>query len=97
MRIVRKYKSRKLYDTATQQYITAEDLVRVAAVEDVKVVEEGTGRDLTAYALALGIAQSVKSIPSEELVEGLRKLAKELHPPAPMLVGRANGSARTAR
>ena len=56
VRLVRKYGNRRLYDTRTSRYVTLGDLAVVFATdEDVKVVDAGTGEDLTKRVLAQAI------------------------------------------
>jgi polyhydroxyalkanoate synthesis repressor PhaR len=52
-RIIKRYGNRKLYDTAESRYVTLEEIARfVRAGEEVKVLENETGEDLTAVAFA---------------------------------------------
>jgi polyhydroxyalkanoate synthesis repressor PhaR len=52
-RIVKRYGNRKLYDTSESRYVTLEEIARyVRAGEDVTVIENETGEDLTALAFA---------------------------------------------
>jgi polyhydroxyalkanoate synthesis repressor PhaR len=52
-RIIKRYGNRKLYDTTESRYVTLEEIARyVRAGEDVTVIENETGEDLTALAFA---------------------------------------------
>src|SRR5713101_5553132 len=53
MRLVKRYGNRKLYDTSESRYVTLEEIGRwVKAGEDVKILENDTGEDLTAVTFA---------------------------------------------
>ena len=52
-RLVKRYGNRKLYDTSESRYVTLEEIGRwVKAGEDVKILENDTGEDLTAVTFA---------------------------------------------
>ncbi len=52
-RLVKRYSNRKLYDTSDSRYVTLDEIARwVKAGEDVKIVENDTGEDLTAVTFA---------------------------------------------
>src|SRR3990172_9452050 len=52
-RLVKRYGNRKLYDTSESRYVTLEEIGRwVKAGEDVKILENETGEDLTAVTFA---------------------------------------------
>jgi len=56
LRLIRKYGNRRLYDTRTSRYVTLGDLVDVfASDEEVKVLDAGSGEDLTKRVLAQAI------------------------------------------
>ncbi len=60
-RVIKRYGNRKLYDTETSRYVTLDgvaDLVR--AGEDVRVVDNDTGEDLTAVTFAQIIFEQQK-------------------------------------
>ncbi len=97
MRIVRRYKNRKMYDTATNRYITLPELLKVAAIEDVKVVEGPDEKDRTAYSLALAIVLEAKANPTEGLLADLVRLVRDRRPPLVTAAAPTNGSAHTAR
>lgn len=52
-RLVKRYGNRKLYDTSASRYVTLDQIGQwVKAGEDVKIVENDTGEDLTAVTFA---------------------------------------------
>ena len=52
-RLVKRYGNRKLYDTSESRYVTLDEIGRwVKAGEDVKILENETGEDLTAVTFA---------------------------------------------
>jgi len=52
-RLVKRYGNRKLYDTSESRYVTLDEIGRwVKAGEDVKILENDTGDDLTAVTFA---------------------------------------------
>jgi polyhydroxyalkanoate synthesis repressor PhaR len=52
-RLVKRYGNRKLYDTSESRYVTLEEIARwVKAGEDVRILENDTGEDLTAVTFA---------------------------------------------
>src|SRR5205814_9131626 len=52
-RLVMRYGNRKLYDTSESRYVTLDEIGRwVKAGEDVKILENDTGEDLTAVTFA---------------------------------------------
>jgi polyhydroxyalkanoate synthesis repressor PhaR len=52
-RLVKRYGNRKLYDTSESRYVTLDEIARwVKAGEEVKILENDTGEDLTAVTFA---------------------------------------------
>jgi polyhydroxyalkanoate synthesis repressor PhaR len=52
-RLVKRYSNRKLYDTSESRYVTLDEIARwVKAGEDVKIIENESGEDLTAVTFA---------------------------------------------
>jgi len=52
-RLVKRYSNRKLYDTSDSRYVTLDEIARwVKAGEEVKIVENDSGEDLTAVTFA---------------------------------------------
>jgi polyhydroxyalkanoate synthesis repressor PhaR len=64
MRTIKHYANRKLYDTKESHYVT---LTALAALlrqgEEIRVVDKGTGRDLTTSTLAQIIFEEEKRAP----------------------------------
>lgn len=55
--IIKRYASRKLYDAAAKEYVTLEDIARyIREGRDVKIIDKGTGEDLTRQYLVQIIA-----------------------------------------
>lgn len=63
-RIIKRYPNRKLYDAHNSHYVTLEKVAElVRAGEDLRVVENGTQRDITAATLAQIIFEEEKRAP----------------------------------
>ena len=61
-RTIKRYSSRKLYDTVAKAYVTLEDVARmVRAGEDVRILDNGTDEDLTNQYLVQIIAEHESS------------------------------------
>lgn len=76
-RVIKRYDNRKLYDPRTKTYVTLEELARlISEGQDVKVVDQKTGEDLTTTVLAQVILEAVKqrtaNIPRQVLVRLIR-------------------------
>jgi polyhydroxyalkanoate synthesis repressor PhaR len=83
-RTIRRYGNRKLYDSAGRRYVTLDDVARlVAEGQEVEVVDQTTGEDLTSLTLAQvlleGLKQGASRIPRQVLVRLVRIAA---HPAA---------------
>jgi polyhydroxyalkanoate synthesis repressor PhaR len=75
-RIIKRYSNRKLYDTQDSHYVTLEKLAElVRAGEELRVIENGTQRDLTAATMALIIFEEEKRGPRLP-VEALRRIIR---------------------
>lgn len=79
-RAIRRYGNRKLYDPAARRYVTLDDVARiVAGGEEVQVLDQKTGEDLTTLTLAQvlleGVKQGVTPIPHQVLVRLIRLAA----------------------
>ena len=60
-RLIKRYANRKLYDPAARRYVTLDDLARtVIAGDDVTVVDQKTGEDITSVVLAQVILEGLK-------------------------------------
>jgi len=76
-RLIRRYANRKLYDPRARRYVTLEDLAKlVAEGEDLRVVDQDTGDDLTSLVLAQvvleGIKQRTADVPRQVLLRLIR-------------------------
>jgi polyhydroxyalkanoate synthesis repressor PhaR len=76
-RAIRRYGNRKLYDPEARRYVTLEDVARIVAQgQDVEVVDQKTGEDLTNLTLAQvlleGIKQGASRIPRQVLIRLIR-------------------------
>jgi polyhydroxyalkanoate synthesis repressor PhaR len=76
-RLIKRYGNRKLYDGRTGRYVTLDDLgTMVAAGQDVRVLDQETGADLTTVTLAQvildGIRERTASIPGHVLARLIR-------------------------
>ncbi len=77
-RVIRRYENRKLYDTLGRRYVTLQGLARmVGAGEDVRVVDQKTGDDLTTLMLAQVVMEGVRAhswrIPAQALAGLIRR------------------------
>ena len=78
MHLIKKYANRKLYDTTDKRYLTMDRLAElIKAGEEVSIVDNETGDDLTAsivsQLLARESAGGDKAVPSQVLMQMLRK------------------------
>ena len=76
-RLIRRYDNRKLYDVAARRYVTLDQLqALVAGGEEVTVLDQKTGDDLTSLTLAQilleGLRQRTARIPHALLVQLVR-------------------------
>jgi polyhydroxyalkanoate synthesis repressor PhaR len=76
-RIIKRYGNRKLYDARRGRYVTLDDLAAlVAAGQEVRVVDQETGADLTTVTLAHVILEGIKertaNIPGQVLARLIR-------------------------
>lgn len=103
-RIITRYQNRKLYDPLTKSYVTLEGLARlIGQGQDVQVLDQKTGEDLTTQVLAQVILEGVKertaSIPQKVLVRLIRlgmsprSADAQEPPPAPDTISRARDEA----
>ena len=91
-RLIRRYDNRKLYDAAERRYVTLDELrALVAAGEEVTVLDQRSGDDLTNLTLAQilleGLRQRTARIPRPLLVQ-LVRLASGPAPSQPRPRGR---------
>jgi len=76
-RVIKRYENRKLYDATARRYVTLEELgAQVAAGQEVQVLDQKSGQDLTTLTLAQvmleGIKQSTAKIPRQVLARVIR-------------------------
>jgi polyhydroxyalkanoate synthesis repressor PhaR len=76
-RVIRRYGNRKLYDPAARRYVTLEDLARmVAEGQEIHVLDQKTGEDLTSLTLIQvlleGVKQGASRIPRQVLTRLIR-------------------------
>jgi polyhydroxyalkanoate synthesis repressor PhaR len=76
-RVIKRYDNRKLYDPEARRYVTLDDLARqIGAGEEVRVVDQRTGDDLTTVILAQvmleGLKQRTANIPHQVLTRLIR-------------------------
>jgi len=77
IRLIKRYESRKLYDTEESRYVSLEDIALwVRGGQEVRVVDNGTSEDVTAQTLTQIILEEGKKgtslLPSELLHELVR-------------------------
>jgi polyhydroxyalkanoate synthesis repressor PhaR len=102
VRSIRRYENRKLYDPAAKRYVTLEDLAAmVAAGEEVQVLDQKSGEDLTNLVLAQvvleGVRERTAAIPRQVLTRlvrfGVGAPPRKLAAPPPDLASRARDEA----
>jgi polyhydroxyalkanoate synthesis repressor PhaR len=76
-RVIKRYGNRKLYDARAGRHVTLDDVAGlVAAGEEVRVLDQATGADLTAVTLAQVVLEGIKertaSIPGQVLARLIR-------------------------
>jgi polyhydroxyalkanoate synthesis repressor PhaR len=76
-RVVKRYANRKLYDAAARRYVTLDDIVAlVASGQEIEVLDQGTGEDVTnlilAQALLEGVRQRTARVPRQVLTRLIR-------------------------
>src|SRR5579864_688804 len=73
--IIKKYENRRLYNTATSQYINQEQVAQlVRDGHDVRVVDAATGEDLTRLILAQIVVEDAKAPDSVFPLDVLRQM-----------------------
>lgn len=74
-RLVKRYSNRKLYDTADSRYVTLDEVARwIRAGEEVQIVDNESGEDLTAVTFAQIILDSERKKSSLLPIRMLREL-----------------------
>ncbi len=73
--MIKKYRNRRLYDTASSRYLTLDDIAGlIRQGKEVKVVDAKTGQDLTRVTLTQIITEDAKDKPTGLPLELLRQL-----------------------
>jgi polyhydroxyalkanoate synthesis repressor PhaR len=77
VRVIKRYANRKLYDPGERRYVTLENVAGlVARGEDVEIVDQATGEDLTTLVLAQvlleGVRQRTARVPRQVLARLIR-------------------------
>jgi polyhydroxyalkanoate synthesis repressor PhaR len=73
--VIKKYRNRRLYDTAASRYLNLEDIAAlIREGRGVKVVDAKTGQDLTRVTLTQIITEDAKDKPTGLPLELLRQL-----------------------
>jgi polyhydroxyalkanoate synthesis repressor PhaR len=80
--VIKRYRNRKLYNTQSKRYITLEEIEQlIIAHEDIKVIENDTGTDITAATLSQIIFELEKNetgvLPIDLLVSLVRSSGKK--------------------
>jgi polyhydroxyalkanoate synthesis repressor PhaR len=74
-RLVKRYSNRKLYDTTESRYVTLDEIARwIRSGEEVQIVENETGEDLTAVTFAQIILESERKKSNLLPIRMLREL-----------------------
>src|SRR5438067_564137 len=65
--VIKRYTNRKLYDTSAKQYVKLEELAAlVRAGEEVKIIENRTGDDITSQVLSKVISEMISESAREQ-------------------------------
>ena len=91
MHAIRRYRNRKLYDLSTSSYITMKDVLAIAAQEDIEILDQASGRDITARTLALALASDLRYIHDPAIKHKLIALVRSL-PARPEVTGSKTGN-----
>lgn len=79
MNVIKRYKNRKLYDTAQSQYITLNDVLNyVLNNQPVQIVNEINKEDITTFTLLNALAEASKKRNNNEVVLLLNNLSNYL-------------------
>jgi polyhydroxyalkanoate synthesis repressor PhaR len=82
-RTITRYSNRKLYDPAARSYVTLQELaLLVARGEDVQVLDQRSGEDLTNLTLAQALLESVRTGASRIPRQALKQLIRLTSGPA---------------
>jgi len=84
VRLIKRYKNRKLYDTEERRYISHHEIADLIRENmDVKVVDKATGEDITNYILTQIVLEQSKAgqglFPTESLADMIRWGSQTAH------------------
>lgn len=83
--LIKRYDNRKLYDPAARRYVTIDALARrVADGEELRVVEQSTGEDITTQLLAQVVVELIRQRTAQVPREVLARLIRFGMGPAPV-------------
>ena len=76
-RLIKRYENRKLYDTRARRYVTLDGIAHLVVLgEDVRVVDQASGREITSTVLAQVVFERVRQqsadVPKQMLAEIIR-------------------------
>ncbi|MBW2370625.1 MAG: hypothetical protein JRH15_22360 [Deltaproteobacteria bacterium] len=78
MRKIKKYANRKMYDTVEKQYISLDQLAElIKAGEEVVIMDNQTGQDITVAVLSQLLAREQKGDASEEMTDILSNMLRK--------------------
>jgi polyhydroxyalkanoate synthesis repressor PhaR len=84
--LIKRYDNRKLYDPAGRRHVTLDDLARrIAAGEELKIVEQKTGEDITTQLLAQMVLELIRQRTSRVPQEVLARLVRFSVGPEPIV------------
>ncbi len=77
--IIKKYTNRKLYDTVRRRYTTVAEIGEMvrSGEESVQILEDSTGKDITAAIMAQVIAQGEKGEKRQFSIDSLKSFIRE--------------------
>ncbi len=75
-RIVKKYGNRRLYDTRESRYVNLDELLDLVTAEEVRVVDAGSGEDLTERTLTQALVGEEESLVPTQLLRALLRYRK---------------------
>jgi len=78
VRLIKRYKNRKLYDVSTSTYINVIDILKIASREPVQIMDQATGKEITARIIALALSVREDRQPDLMVKEKLLELVRLL-------------------
>lgn len=55
---IKKYKNRKYYDTTNKRYVNLSQIAEILKTHQIKVIEQGSERDITFYTILNALSQT---------------------------------------